>query len=338
MTTTVGAGIGSSLGSAVETTWGTWLTPTKWPEYGKCGVEFKPHRMQGELLAAGLAVQRDTWRVQTTSTVDGPFEMPLFYKGAGQWLGLIMGSLGVAPVQQGGTTAYLQTHTLAINNIGQSLSLQIGIPQLSGVIKQRNWRGVKATKAVFECAQDAYLTGSWDLDGQGEDTTNTYGAAGFAAGNNVYAFNLATFKFGALGSEAVVEGVRKLTLTVERPLEVANFYQDGTGVKQEQTPTGYVAITVAIESDYISDPAFVAQFVADTPQSLIWDFPTGVAAGTGFNYDIKFLVPNLRWEKGAPTVEGPKIVQPKIELKALYNTATTAYPMSISYMSTDTTL
>jgi hypothetical protein len=337
-TTTVGAGIGSTFGFAKESAWSTWVTPTRWSEYAKSGIEYKPHRMEGDMLAGGLPVQRDTWRVQTTSTVEGSFEMPVFWKGMGIPFGLAMGTLTTTPVQQGATTAYLQTHTLAVNTIGQSASAQIGIPQLTGVIVQRNWSGLKATKTVFECSQDNYLSMTMDCDGQKEDTSNTYAAATYLAANNVYAFNLATFQFGALGSEVTVEGVRKVSVTVDRPLEVANFYQDGTGLKQEQTPTGYVLITVDIESDYLSDPAFVAQFVADTPQSMIWNFPTGVPAGTAFNYDCKFLIPNLRWQQGAPTVDGPKIVQPKISLKALYNTSTTSWPMQISYMTTDTAL
>lgn len=338
MTTTVGAGIGSSMGFAKESTWATWVASTRWPEYGKSGIAWDPHRMQGEMLASGLSVQRDAWRAQTTSTVEGPFEMPIFWKGMGLLFGSTMGTLTTTPVQQGGTTAYLQTHTLAVNNIGQSLAAQIGIPDLTGLIHQRNWSGLKTTQTVFSCAQDEYLTGAWDMDGQKEDTTNTYAAATYLAGNDVYAFNQATFKFGALGSEAIVEGVRKVSVTIKRPLEVANFYQDGTGLKQEQTPTGYVAITVSVDSDYLSDAAFVAQFVADTPQSLIWTFPTGVAAGTGFNYAWTLAIPNLRWDKGAPTVDGPKIVQPKLEFTALYNTATTAWPAQLTYMTTDTVL
>ncbi len=42
---TVGSGIGSSVGVAKETTWGTWVTPSKWTEFESETVEWKPKRM-----------------------------------------------------------------------------------------------------------------------------------------------------------------------------------------------------------------------------------------------------------------------------------------------------
>lgn len=416
MATSVGSGLGSYLSSVIETTYGAWLTPTKSVEYGSHTVEWKPKRVTGMGLANGSQVQKAAQRVTTTSTVVGDVKMQGFYKGMGQWLGALLGSLGVAPVQQGGTTAYLQTHALA-GNYGQSLSLQAGIPQLTGTIVPRNWAGVKVPKGVFACAVDGILDCTFSVDGRSEDTaagrvdtaaysvgagslvTDTsitahdvgapvtgtnipansyvwnvipgvsfnlsssptqytsvaatgtgtsvtvggaYAAPSYAAGNNVYSFSNANFQIGAYGSEVTVEGIRNVTLTIERPMKVDNFYQDGSGnsvngtLKQQPVQNGFTKISIEIESDYISDPAFVGQFVSDTAQSVIWTFNSTSNAGTAYPYYLKFAVPDIQWDAGPPSVSGPEIVQPKLSLVGLYDGTHTA--ATITYMSTDTTL
>ena len=412
MATSVGSGLGSSLGTASETTYGAFVTPTKWVEYGSHTLKWVPKRVVGTGLANGLLVQRDAQRVTTTQTVVGDVKTHGFYKGLGQWLGALMGSLTSAPVQQGGTTAYLQTHTLA-DVFGQSLSIQAGIPQLGGTIVPRNWAGCKVTKGVFECKLDEILTATFSVDGRSEETaagradastttnlnptvtdasiglhdlwapvtgtgipansyvgvpiipgtsytlssspttqTNVnatasgspsltvgtaYGTPSYQASNGVFSFRDATFKLGAFGSETVIEGVRNLTLTIERPMKVDNFYQDGSfGYKQQQVQNNFVKIQVAIESDYISDANFVGQFVSDTAQSLIWDFKSTTNAGTAIPFELKFVIPNLRWETGPPEVTGPEIVMPKLTLIGLIDAS--SHSNQITYMSTDTTL
>jgi hypothetical protein len=412
MTTTVGSGLGSSLGSAPEVSYGKFVTPTRSLEYGNHNIAWKPKRSVGSGLANGLLVQRAAQRVQTTSAVAGDVKTQGFYKGLGQWFGGLMGSLGVAPAQQGGTTAYQQVHALG-NNFGQSLSLQAGISQLGGLVVPRNWAGVKTTKGVFECKVDGVLNCTFSVDGRSEDTaagradaagttltnptvtdvsitlhdlgapvsgtgipaasyvglplipgvsftlssspvtqTNVnatatgtptltvgtaYGAPSYQSANNVFSFANAQFKLGAFGSEVVVEGVRGVTLTIERPMKVDNFYQDGWGMKQEPQQNGFVKIGVSLETDYLSDPAFVGQFVADTAQSMIWSFTSTVNAGAGFPYSLSFAVPNLNWDDGAPTVDGPDVVKPKMTLTGLVDSsAHTA--ATITAMSTDTTL
>lgn len=336
MTTTVGSGIGSSLGMAKESAWGTFTTPVRFPEFTSETLEWKPKRIVGTGLASGNSVQRNSTRQQTTSTVTGDIKCPMYYKGMGLFLGGIMGTMGTAPIQQGATAAYLQTHALTANTIGQSFTFQKGVPQISNaVIVQYNYTGCKMTKAVFECAADQFLTATYSIDGKAYDTSNTYTAATYLTPNPIFAFNQTSFKIGTLGSEAVVEGIRKFTLTIERPLRVDSFYLDGTGLKAEQVNNNFTKITLDLESDYLLDTNFVAQFNADTAQSVIIDSLGPVIAST-FHNEIQFQIPNMRWETGPPMIAGPDIVQPKLQLIGLFDDTHVA--ATITYMSTDTTI
>ena len=280
MTTSVGSGIGSSFGLVSEATWGTWVTPIKWLEHESETIAWQPKRIVGKGLYNGGLVQRNANRQTVTSTVAGDLVVPVYYKGKGLLLGAAMGSIGVAPVQQLATSAYLQTHALA-NNFGQSLSLQIGRPDTAGLIHQYNYRGCKVIAMKLECGVGEYLLGTYTVDGQAFDQTGAYGAPVYQSGNGIFAFNQATLRIGAFGNEVLVEGIRKFGLTWTRPMKVDNFYMDGSGLKQQQVQNGFGTIAVALESDYLSDSAFVAQFTADTAQSLVVDFLGGtIATGT----------------------------------------------------------
>lgn len=336
MATTVGSGIGSSLAMSKESAWGTFTTPTRFPEFTSETLEWKPKRIVGTGLANGNIVQKNSTRQQTTSTVEGDIKCPVYYKGMGLFLGGIMGTMGITPTQQSSTAAYLQTHALVANTIGQSFTFQKGVPQVSNaVIQQYNYTGCKMTKAVFECGVDTFLEATYTIDGKAYDTSNTYTTPTYLTQNPIFAFNQGSFKIGTFGSEAVVEGIRKFTLTIERPLRVDNFYLDGTGLKQEQVGNNFVNITLDLESDYLTDAGFVAQFNADTAQSVIIDFLGPVIAST-FHNEVTFSVPNMRWQAGPPMVAGPDIVQPKLSLVGLYDES--HVPATIAYMSTDTTI
>lgn len=338
MAVSVGSGIGSSVGMAKESAWGTFTTPTKWPEFENETLEWKPKRIVGTGLANGNLVQRNSTRQTVTSTVQGDLRVPVYYKGMGLLLGSIMGSLGVAPVQQGGTSAYLQTHALALSAMGQSLTIQKGVPDVTtGTIHQYNYVGCKVTKAVFEVGVDQFMVGTFTLDGKNYDTSNAYGTPVYVTPNPIHSFNTTVFQMGAFGSEVTVEGVRKATLTIERPYRVDNFYLDGTGLKQEQVQNNFVKITLDLESDYVTDSAFVAQFNTDTAQSIIIK-STGpvIPSGGSNNFYFQAAIPNMRWETGQPLIAGPDEVMPKMQLIGLYDDSHTA--ATLSYMSTDVAL
>lgn len=282
MPTTIGSGLGSSIGFGSETTWGTFATPTRWVEFESESIEWKPKRMRGKGLGAGNQVQRNATEQQTTSTVEGDIKTPFYYKSMGLLLGNMMGSQGTGPVQQGATAAYLQTHALA-TSFGQSLTIQKGVPdQSTGTIHQYNFTGCKIEQAVFECGVDEYLMGSFTIDGRGYDTTNAYTSATYQSGNGIFAFNQGYVCMGALGSEVVIEGTRKFTLTLKRPLRKDNFYLDGTGLKSQQVQNGFFEITVDLETDYLTDSQYAALMAADTAQSInVYFVGPQIAAGTG---------------------------------------------------------
>lgn len=338
MVNTVGSGLGSSLGFAKESAYGTHTAPTRWCEFMSETMEWKPKRIVGKGLAAGNLVQRSATRCTVSSTVEGDIKTPLYFKGMGLLLGSLMGSLTTGAPASG-----VQTHALGLSPAGHSLTIQKGVPQVSdGLVKPYSYQGCKVTKGVFEFTPDEYVMATFTLDGRTFDQgISAYTTPSYQLPNPIHCFDNAALLIGAFGAEAPIEGVRKATLTIERPYRVDNFYLDGTGLKQEQVQNDFVKITLDLETDYWADAAFAAQFAADTVASVIIQSVGPFITGTsGPKFTFQANMPSLRWESGPPMVSGPDLVQPKMQLIGLADdiTGATHNPCTLSYVSSDTSL
>src|SRR5919108_2993637 len=113
----IGAGIGAQVGVAAESTYGTYVAPTRFYEFTKEGLKKGKHTAQGTGMAAGRLLDPGGRRVVTHQDGKGPLDLEVGTKNMGLMLQALMGTT-VTPVQQGATTAYLQTHTLA-DNVGK---------------------------------------------------------------------------------------------------------------------------------------------------------------------------------------------------------------------------
>lgn len=329
----VPSGVGASIGIAAETTYGTYVAPVRSLEFESESIEWKPTRTIGKGLYNGGLVTRASQRQTTTATVDGDVVTPVYTKGMGLWLGMIFGTLGISPVQQAATTAYLQTHALASNQ-GQSASIQVGRPSLDGTVNPFSYVGCKVTKAVFECKVNEPLRVTMSIDGK-DVSTQSYTTPTYQTSNPALFWNQGAFTMGPLGSEAAVSGVTSFTLTIERPQDIALFYLDGTGRKSAPVQNDFVKITGDIETTYTSASSFASIFQADTPQSIVLPFTGSLIAST-YYYGLTLKLPQVRFDSEPPKVAGPDILRPKMTFEALYDDTNTA--VTATYMSTDTTL
>lgn len=336
VTTATPSGLGSSVGIASEgSSYGTFVAPVRSLEFESESIEWKPNRTAGKGLYNGGMFPRGTQRVTTTAAVDGDIVTPVYTKGMGYWLGLIFGTMGITPVQQAATAAYLQTHTFA-SNYNQSASIQIGRPTMSdGVINPYSYLGMKVTKAVFEAKINEPLRLTMSFDGKDVTEAQTYTAPTYQTANPALFFNQGLFQMGAFGSEATVEGVRSLTLTITRGQRVDGFYMDGTGRKTAPVPNAVVSVTGAIETDFLLKASFADVFYNDTPKSLIVPF-TGALIASTYSYGLTLKLPQIRFDSEPPKVSGPDIIQPAMTFTAEYDD--TNAPFTATYMSTDTTL
>lgn len=330
----VGSGLASSIGIAAESTYGTYVAPTRWHEFSKEGLTKTKNTIQGGGLAAGRLQQLAARRVLATVAGEGPVDMEVTNTKMGLLLSHLAGSSTIA--QQGATAAWLQTHTAA-DNVGKFLTVQKGVPDTTGTVRPYSFLGGKVAAAEFSCGAVNHLTSSWDFDFR--DVTEAQGlAAPSYTTNTPFHGGQMAVKIGTFGAEASIGGITKVTLKIERPQQTDRFYAQtagSPGLKAEPLINDYLKVTGTFEQDYVDKTTLADRFASDASTSLVWEFVGPLIASTFFQ-TFRIRVPAIFIDTETPTVEGPDVVNAKYSFVGQFD-ATNA-PFIIEYMSTDTTI
>ena len=326
----IGSGLGAQIGISAESTYGTFVAPTKFIEFTKESLAFKKTTAQSAGIAAGRLLALSSRRVLTRKEVQGSLELEVANKGMGVLLQTLMGTT-VTPVQQGATAAYLQTHTLA-SVAGKSLTIQKGIPLTTGTVTDKTLLGCKITSGEFSCGVGEMLTASFEIDGKDSDESQTLAAASYS---NMTPFHFAQMglKTGAYGTETALNGIRKVSCKIERPMDVDRFYANQNALKAEPIENDQVKISGTIESDYVAT-TLDDLHTSDGGTSLVWEFIGPLIAST-FYETFRITLPVVKLDEGPPVVDGFGVVKPSFNYVGLYDG--TNQP-KLEYISTDVTL
>lgn len=330
---TVGSGIGGFAGYAPETTYGTYVAPSKFLQVQKSDLKKVKTTAQGGGIAGGSLVQPGARRVVTSRAAAGGLQFEVPTSGMGVLLNGLMGGT-VTPVQQGATTAYLQTHALA-DNIGKSFSLQNGIPDRSGTIRPYSYTGVKVLDAEFSCQVDGLLQANFNLDAQDVDESKAAATPAYTAGIMPFHWGQLAVKMGTFGAEAAVTGVTKVSCKIERPMDTSAFYANGGGTKAEPITSDFVKITGSIDVDFATKADFADRFASDSSTSLLLTWTGNIIAST-YAYTFGIAVPMTFFDGETPTLQSNGVVSTTFPFVGLYDASHA--PATITYMSTDTAL
>ncbi|MFE2132235.1 phage tail tube protein [Streptomyces sp. NPDC059466] len=326
----IGSGLGAQIGYSPESSYGTFVAPAKFIEFTKESLALKKTTAQSAGIAAGRLLALSSRRVLTRQEVQGSIDLEIVNKSMGGLLQALMGTT-VTPVQQVATAAYLQTHTLA-DTFGKSLTIQKGIPLTTGTVTDKTFLGCKVTSAEFACEVGGMLTGTFDFDGKSCDEAQTLATASYPAMSPFHFAQMAV-KTGTYSSETARDGVRKMSLKIERPQATERFYAGQAGLKKEPISNDQVKITGTLETDYI-DTTLDDLHTSDGATSLVWEFIGPLIASTYFE-TIRFVLPAVRFDEGPPVIDGFDVVKPSFNFVGLYDGTN---PVKIEYMSTDITV
>ena len=326
----IGSGLGAQLGIAPETTYGTYVAPTKFLEFTKESLALKKTTAQSAGIAAGRLLALSSRRVLTRKEVQGSIDLEVTNKGMGLLLQALMGTT-VTPVQQGAGPAYLQTHTLA-SVAGKSLTVQKGVPLTSGTVTRKNFLGCKVTSGEFSCGVGEMLGATFEIDGRDVEETSVLAAASYSS-MSPFHFGQMAVKTGAFGTETALDGIRKMSCKIERPQDVERFYANAAALKKEPIENDQVKISGTIETDY-TGTALDDLHTSDGATSLVWEFIGPLIAAT-FYETFRITLPAIRLDEGPPVVDGFGVIKPSFNYVGLFDG--TNQPR-IEYTSTDVTL
>lgn len=326
----IGSGLGAQLGISAESTYGTFVAPAKFIEFTKESLVLKKTTAQSAGIAAGRLLPLSSRRVITRREASGSIDLEIVNKNMGLLIQALMGT-SVTPVQQAATAAYLQTHTLA-SVAGKSLTIQKGVPLTTGTVTDKSFVGCKVTSGEFSCGVGEMLTGSFEFDGKDCDETQTLAAASYS-NMSPFHFGQMALKTGTFGAEAALDGIRKVSVKIERPQDVERFYANQSALKKEPIENDQVKITGTLETDYVAT-ALDDLHTSDAATSLVWEFVGPVIETTYFE-TFRITLPAIRLNEGPPAVDGFGVIKPSFQFEGLFDG--TNQP-KIEIISTDVTL
>ncbi|MDV7220615.1 phage tail tube protein [Streptomyces prunicolor] len=326
----IGSGLGAQIGWVAETTYGTFVAPTKFVEFNKESIVLKKTTAQSAGIAAGRLLPLSARRVVTQREATGTIDMEVTNKGMGLPLQTLMGTT-VTPVQQAASTAYLQTHTLA-DIAGKSLTIQKGVPLTTGTVTDKTFIGCKITSGEFSCEVGQMLTASFEIDAKDCDEAQTLATASYPT-MSPFNFSQMALKTGSFGTETARDGIRKVSVKFERPMATDRFYAGQSGLKKEPISNDQVKITGSIEMDYV-DTTLDDLHTSDAATSLVLEFIGPIIAST-YAETFRITLPAVKFDEAPPAVDGFAVIKPTLTFTGLYDG--TNQP-KIEYMSTDVTL
>lgn len=278
----VGAGLATQLGIVTETTPGTQAVPTRFLEINSETMAMGKNVVQGAGLrapatgsgggpAAGSALfERSSRRVVGSWEAKGGFNLDVPFSGLGLLLEHMMGAYTPGAsggtnnplvVQQGGTTAWLQTYAPG-SLAGKTFTLQIGKPDSSGTVQSFNYPGSKVTdwEVTFDLNQFLKLqvgVDSWQEltadNPQGTAAGQALAAAVYSAGQQFFQFRQGMiFNGGTLATSAGITTlsspvgaarVLKGSIKVTHPLDTARVFVGGNFLAAPAAPVPTTATT-----------------------------------------------------------------------------------------------
>lgn len=328
----IGTGLASSIGLAAETTYGTYAAPTRFLEFNKEDLKKVKTTIQGGGLASGRMLALGSRRVLATVAGSGSVDMEVSNKSYGLVLSHLLGSSTIA--QQGATAAYLQTHTVA-DNVGKSLTVQVGVPSTTGTVYPYTFLGGKITGATFTCAVDNTLQSQIEFDFQDVSEAQPLAAPSYTTGIAPFHGGQMNVKIGTYGSEASIQGVTKAEVKLTRPMATDRIYASAAGFpakKLEPLMNGFFGISGTLTTDYITKADLADRFATDSSTSLIIEWVGPLIAATYYQ-TFRIKVPLIFIDSDTPQVSGPDVVATAFNFTGQDDG--THPPITIEYTSTD---
>src|SRR5487761_1382902 len=180
-------GIDGQFGYAAETgNYGTYLAPDHFVEIVSEALALQVDRISSSGIRAGSRVARSDRWVANKKGAAGNLSFEVASKGFGlmlkHWLGAVATTVPV-----GGTTS--KTHTATIADMtGLSLTLQVGRPDNTGVVRAFSYPGCKILDGELTNAVDGILMFNPTIDGHDEDTTQTLAVATYPTASELLSF------------------------------------------------------------------------------------------------------------------------------------------------------
>ena len=296
----IGSGLGSQFGFSSESVYGTYVAPTKFLRARSYSLEPVRERVQGEGITSGGLGPLAAQYVETVKGATGEVELDAQTTAMGKLLNQITGGTS-SSAAQGGTAAYLQTHTLG-DTYGKSLTVPIGRPTRAGTAVPANLVGGKITSAEWSCDVKDILKLKLSLDGQNYENTTALATASYVDAQVFHGGQL-TVKLGTYSSETTLTGVRSVSQTWSRGHDAEDYTAGASGLKSEPVLNALAEITGSLTVDWLAKATLEDLSLTTGTKSLILEW-VGDQISSTYYKTLQITLPSVTFEAASQGVDG----------------------------------
>lgn len=329
----------ASLGLAVESTYGTSVTPTRWLEYLDESLDYRKNLKQGLGLRVGARVARSARRVPVTADGGGDITVEACSKGMGLLWQACLGT-GVSTLVSG--TTYQQLFTLA--DWPASLTIQKGLPQASGAaVDAYTFVGAMVDSWEFDALNADIAKLKVTLDAKDVATATAYAAPSYAVAPSLFHFANGSIFTGALTAPTAttlasaatpLASVRGATIKVDNRPKIDRYNLGNAGRKSKPTE-GLRQITGKLDVEYDST-LFRDAVINETPMTLVLTY-TGAALSTGVE-TLQVVVPEIKFTTQLPMTNGTDLILQSMAFDGLDNLTGGQQPVYVVCRTSDAAL
>lgn len=310
------SGLAGQIGFAAESTYGTFVAPTRFLELNSSSIKYERERIESQGIRAGRRVlHRWTGGVQR---VAGDVEFEMAPQGFGLlWLNILGANTTT------GSNPY--THTMTPGDLsGKSLSVQVGKPDIGGVVRVFSYLGCKITGAELSAAVNEYAMMNLSFYGNHLDTSQTLGTASYPANLTPFDFTKGTVTLAAAGFD-----VKEFSLSIDNGLAVDRHFLRTTTPERSKEPleNNRRSVTGSLTADFTDLTAF-NRFVNGTEAALVLTFDAGASAKTTITMNVRF--------DGEDPELGQELLEQPLPFKAVSATSDAA-ALTVAVVNADTT-
>lgn len=317
------SGIGTQLGVATESTYGTYVAATRFLEFNSETLKLSISRNESAGLRSGDRVLRTDHWASGTRQVKGDIELNVANKGFGLLLTTMM--LGAVATTASGTG---KKHAGTIGDLfGDMMSIQVGRPDVSGTVQPYSYLGCKI--ADWELSQDIddFLTLKIGVDARDETTAQSLVSATAPSVTEIYHWSMLAMTVGGSNFDAT-----KFSLKCDNKLKDDRFHLRGATLKKEPIENDKREITGELAGEFESLTAY-NRFTAGTITNITCTWTCTTTYDVGLPFKIILTLTGCRFDGETPNVDSPGVIEQPLPFKVLYDGTNSA--VQLDYYTSD---
>lgn len=318
------SGIGGQIGFGPdEAAYGTFTTPTRFLEFDRESIRRDQNVIRSNGIGTGRFHRSDRFK-QYTRGANGSLEFTVLNKGFGFLLKHLVGA--VATVNDTPRFAHTFTPDAAALQ-GQSITVQVGRPDIGGTSRVFSYLGGKITKWELGADLDGPLKLSTDWDFKDVVTDQSLAAASYPASAEMF-----TFVDGSVTLDAGARTVRSIKIKGDNALKTDRRFVGNT--KKEPIANGIAMLEGDFDVEF-EDLDDYAAFVAGDVAALVARFESATMIAASDPFILQVTIPAVMFTAGQPVIEGPDVLKAPVSFVGMYDG--TNPPISILYETSDAT-